>query len=82
MTQYVPQCGGIREHIDIRIRQLFAPRLAVQARTLLTSLSLMLQLNGKATVQVSSSKTTIHDCPDDKLRTILKDIVFRQLIQL
>ena len=78
---YLTLCGGIREHSDIR-RKLFAPRLTVQAHTLLTSLSLVLQLNGKATVQVSSSKTTIHDCPDDKLRTILKDIVFRQLIQL
>ena len=40
------------------------------------------QMNGKATMQLSSSRTTIRDCMDDKLRSILKDIVFRQLIQL
>jgi integrator complex subunit 9 len=39
-------------------------------------------MNGKATMQLSSSRTTIRDCMDDKLRSILKDIVFRQLIQL
>ena len=46
------------------------------------SLSLSLQLNGKATVKVTSSSTTIHNCHDEKLRSLLKTIITRQLVQI
>ncbi|CAI8036306.1 Integrator complex subunit 9 [Geodia barretti] len=39
-------------------------------------------LGGKATVLISPEKTTIRDCADDKLRAILRDLVFRLLVQV
>lgn len=39
-------------------------------------------LGGKATLHVSPTSTTIHNCHDEKLRALIKDIIFRQLVQL
>ena len=41
-----------------------------------------LQLNGKATLQLSPTSTTIHNCHDEKLRALIKEAIFRQLIQI
>ena len=41
-----------------------------------------LQLNGKATLIVAPGSTTIHNCSDEKLRGVLKEVVMRQLVQI
>ena len=39
-------------------------------------------LNGKATLIVAPGSTTIHNCSDEKLRGVLKEVVMRQLVQI
>lgn len=41
-----------------------------------------IQLNGKGTVKLTPSSTTIHNCHDEKLRNLLKTIISRQLVQI
>ena len=40
------------------------------------------QLGGKATLHISPTSTTIHNCHEEKLRALLKEIIVRQLLQI
>ena len=44
-------------------------------------LYLSMQLNGKATLHLTDDTTTIYNCQDDKLKDLLKEIIFSHILQ-
>lgn len=40
-----------------------------------------IQLNGKATLHLTDKTTTIYNCQDDKLKDLLKEIIFSHILQ-
>ena len=52
------------------------------SKLLVTNYFVHLQMKGKAILKMTPQTSTIHNCSDEKLRTLLKNVITKQLVQI